>query len=126
MSRTRHFWLWAPVVAYMAAIFFVSGMPIAPLPAGVDDKTGHVSAYVGLAILAVRAVGGGLPCRVVASVAGLAFAITGGYGMSDELHQWFVPGRSADVADWYADITGAAIGIGLCWLWGMIAIRSDV
>jgi VanZ family protein len=110
----------------MGAIFFVSGMPIAPLPAGVDDKTGHVAAYVGLAILAVRAVAGGLPCRVVASVAGLAFAITGGYGMFDELHQWFVPGRSADVADWYADITGAVVGIGLCWLWGMIAIRSDV
>jgi VanZ family protein len=110
----------------MASIFCVSHLPVAPMPPGIDDKTGHMAAYVGLSVLVVRAVGGGLPCRVGASVAALAFAITAGYGLSDEFHQWFVPGRSADLADWYADVTGAVIGIGLCWLWGIIAIRSDV
>jgi VanZ family protein len=125
-SRARLLLLWTPVAAYMAAIFYVSAMPIAPLPPGIDDKTGHNAAYVGLAVLAVRAVGGGLPCRVILSVAALAFAIAAGYGMLDEFHQWFVPGRSADLADWYADATGALTGIGLCWLWGIIAVRSDV
>jgi len=110
----------------MAAIFFVSGLPIAPLPEEVSDKTGHFGAYAGLALLAVRAVGGGLPCRVVLRVAALAFVIAAGYGAFDELHQWFVPGRSADVFDWFADATGVGIGIGVCWLWGIIAVRSDV
>lgn len=122
----RRLWLWAPVVAYMLAIFFVSGLSIAPLPEQVSDKTGHFVAYAGLALLCVRALGGGLPCRVVLRMAVLAFVIAAGYGMFDELHQWFVPGRSADVRDWFADATGACIGIGVCWLWGIIAVRSDV
>ena len=109
----------------MAGIYFVSGLPIAPLPADVSDKTGHVAAYGGLAALCVRAVGGGLPCRVVFRVAWLALVIAGGYGVFDEIHQLFVPGRSGELNDWYADVTGAVIGIGVCWLWGIIAFRSD-
>jgi VanZ family protein len=116
--------LWAPVAAYMAGIYFVSGLTIAPLPDEVSDKTGHFVAYAGLGVLCVRAVGGGLPCRVVFRVAWLALAIAAGYGAFDEVHQLFVPGRSGDVNDWFADVTGASIGIGACWLWGIIAIRS--
>ncbi|MBF0341779.1 MAG: VanZ family protein [Magnetococcales bacterium] len=34
-----------------------------------------------------------------------------GYGISDEWHQFFVPGRYADVWDLMADATGAALAI---------------
>jgi VanZ family protein len=110
----------------MAAIFFVSGMTAPPMPQEVSDKTAHVVAYIGLAILAVRAVGGGLPCRVVLRVALLALAVAGGYGIFDEVHQLFVTGRSGDIVDWFADVAGTGIGIAACWLWGIIAFRSDV
>ena len=110
----------------MAAIFYVSGLSNAPLPEQVSDKTGHLVAYAGLALLCVRAVGGGLPRRVVLRAAALALAIAAAYGIFDELHQSFVPGRSADIRDWFADVSGALIGIGVCWLWGIIAVRSDV
>jgi VanZ family protein len=110
----------------MAAIFFVSGLSAAPLPDQVSDKTGHFMAYAGLAFLCVRAVSGGFPRRVVLRVALLAVAIAAAYGAFDELHQWFVPERSADVRDWFADVSGALVGIGICWLWGIIAVRPDV
>jgi VanZ family protein len=110
----------------MTAIFFVSNMQVAPLPEEVSDKTAHLWAYAGLAILAVRAVGGGLPCRVVWRIAWLAFAIAAGYGIFDEVHQLFVPGRSGEVLDWFADASGALIGIGACWLWGIMALRHRV
>ena len=110
----------------MAAIFFVSGLPHAPLPDRVSDKTGHIVAYAGLALLCVRAVGGGLRRRMVLRTAVLALTIAAAYGITDEGHQWFVPGRSADVFDWFADVSGALVGIGACWLWGIIAVRSDV
>ena len=32
------------------------------------------------------------------------------YGIADELHQLFVPGRLADPADWLIDTCGAALG----------------
>jgi len=110
----------------MVAIFFVSNLQVAPLPEEVSDKTAHLWAYAGLAILAVRAVGGGLPCRVMLRVALLAFLIAAGYGVFDEVHQLFVPGRSGDVFDWFADASGAVVGIAACWLWGIIASRHRV
>ncbi|MEP7146011.1 MAG: VanZ family protein [bacterium] len=31
------------------------------------------------------------------------------YGMTDEIHQYFVPKRSCDIYDWIADVTGALL-----------------
>ena len=33
------------------------------------------------------------------------------YGASDELHQYFVPGRSCDFADWIADCIGISFSL---------------
>lgn len=33
------------------------------------------------------------------------------YGVSDEVHQMYVPGRSADLFDWAADTVGAAVAV---------------
>jgi VanZ family protein len=109
----------------MAMIYFVSALPRAPLPEQVSDKTGHFAAYAVLAVLAVRAVGGGLPCRVTMRVAWLALLVASGYGAFDEIHQAFVPGRSSDIADWYADTAGAALALLVCWAWGMIAVSGE-
>lgn len=110
----------------MIAIYLVGDLPRAPLPDEVSDKTGHLVAYLGLAVLSARALGGGVPRRVTLRVALLAFLVAAGYGVFDEVHQSFVPGRSAELADWFADAGGAAIGIVVCWAWGIIAVRSDV
>ncbi|MCX6954305.1 MAG: VanZ family protein [Verrucomicrobia bacterium] len=39
------------------------------------------------------------------------------YGVSDEFHQSFVPGRSVEVADWMADTLGAALAVSAYWGW---------
>ena len=41
----------------------------------------------------------------------VAFLIVSVYGASDEIHQYFVPGRSCDIFDWIADVIGTALGI---------------
>jgi VanZ family protein len=106
---------------YMAAIFFVSAQSDPPMPAGVSDKSLHGLAYLGLAVLVIRAVAGRLPARLTWRVAAATLAITIGYAMTDELHQTFVPGRSADAADLLADAIGASAGLIGCWAWGIIA-----
>jgi VanZ family protein len=40
-----------------------------------------------------------------------AWILTAIYGFLDEVHQRYVPSRSSDITDWFADITGAALGI---------------
>jgi VanZ family protein len=109
----------------MGAIFYLSAQPDVSLPTGVDDKTAHYLAYMSLGLLVTRALARGLPARITAAVAAAALAITIGYGASDEWHQRFVPGRSSEMADLFADALGALGAVVLCWAWGMIAIRSD-
>jgi VanZ family protein len=104
----------------MALIFFASGQTQPPMPAAMSDLWLHAAAYAGLAVLAVRAVAGGLPPRVTPRIAAVAFAIAAGYGVTDETHQMFVPGRNADINDLYADATGALIGVAACWAWHII------
>ena len=114
--------LWAPVVIYMAAIFSVSADPDPPAPESISDKLMHMAAYGVLAVLVFRAVAGGIPARVTRRAASATMLIAIAYGISDEFHQLFVPGRSADVNDLFADVAGAAIALIGCWAWGIIQI----
>ena len=43
------------------------------------------------------------------------------YGVSDEVHQMFVPGRTAALDDVVADTIGAVVGTGACWAWGILS-----
>ena len=121
MGRTLR--LWGPVIAAMAVIFFVSSLSEAPLPDGMSDKSGHGLGYASLGFTVVRAVAGGLPRRITWRIAFIALAICIGYGVSDEWHQSFVPGRTSDVADVYADAAGACVAAAVCWAWGILCSR---
>ena len=50
------------------------------------------------------------------SEAGLALAIVFAYAASDELHQAFVPTRTAQVSDVLVDTSGGAAGLLLLWM----------
>ena len=106
------------VAIYMAAIFYASSLTNPPVPSN-TDKPLHWLAYLGLAVLVVRALAGGLPRRISLAVAAAAVAITITYGATDELHQLFVPGRTADVYDLMADAAGALAGTIVCVVWGL-------
>ena len=107
----------------MAAIFYFSSMSDAQLPDEIGDKSGHVMGYTGLGATVVRAVAGGLPRPITVRIAAIAAALTVGYGVTDEFHQSFVAGRTAEMADLYADAFGALIATIVCWAWGIISAR---
>ena len=116
----RGLWLWAPVAAYMALIFVLSGMAAPPIPAQTSDKTLHVVGYGGLGIVALRATAGAVLSGVTGGSAAAAWTIATLYGVTDEYHQSFVPERTADPADALADAVGAAATIGSAWAFGII------
>jgi VanZ family protein len=76
------------------------------------DKVAHFGVYGLLATLVCR-VGRGWRAAVWALVAASLF------GLTDEWHQSWVPGRTSSVADWIADTFGAALAVGLYvgWEW---------
>ena len=92
--------------------------PLVP-PGG--DKPWHLLAYLGLGVLTVRAVAGGLGAWISWRAAVVAAAIAVGYAVTDEVHQMFVPGRSAELNDLLADAMGVVAGASLVWLWGLVA-----
>jgi VanZ family protein len=110
----KNFWrnaLWPLLVA--ATIFFASSHSTVAAP-GISnfDKVAHFSVYGLLATLLGR-LGRG------PRVWWLALLATSLYGVSDEWHQSFVPGRSCEVADWVADTLGGALALTLYagWPW---------
>jgi len=109
----------------MAIIVGLSSLESPPLPEGISDKSGHGLGYFMLGVAVVRAVAGGLPRRVTLRTALIAIAVTLAYGVTDEVHQHFVPGRTADLADLYADATGAVAAAAACWAWGIISTRPE-
>ena len=105
--------LWGPVVLYGFLIFHFSSQsnPLPGLTSVVWDKALHTTEYAGFALLICRALRGE-GVRWWKSVA-LAVILASFYAATDEWHQLFVPQRSADVADWAADVVGAAAGSSL-------------
>ncbi|MEW6136602.1 MAG: VanZ family protein [Thermodesulfobacteriota bacterium] len=102
--------LWLPVVLYCGMIFYMSSMETLPdLPAKFTDKIAHFVVYSGLGWLVARATSRGLglsPLRTIISASLVCLA----YGISDELHQSFVPGRAVEVGDVLADFIGGLAG----------------
>jgi VanZ family protein len=75
-----------------------------------SDKLVHLALYGVLGLLCARALITGaseqpLPWRVLVAV-----GISTAFGLTDELHQSFVPNRSADWHDLVADSVGALLG----------------
>ncbi len=107
---------WLPVILYCGAIFLQSSFPV---PAGLPslphlDKAVHAVIYGGLAVLFCRALRRRPAFRDrMGKVGWLSFGATVLYGLSDELHQSLVPGRSAEAFDLLADAAGALVGIWL-------------
>ena len=124
-------WLWGPVLLVMATIFVASSIPDAgPLPGGMSDKSAHSIAYALLAGLLLRALARGRLSGVTWRAACAAVLLTTLYGVSDEWHQSFVPGRSPDRYDILADAIGAIAGVAGGWLagaalrWGILDSSS--
>jgi len=46
------------------------------------------------------------------------------YGVTDEWHQRFVPGRSATLGDLAADAVGAVVAVAIAWAWCAAARTS--
>lgn len=110
---------WLTVALYCTAIFLQSGRPVAaPLPAWSGlDKGLHFLAYALLGVLFFRAFEATLDGHRPGRIAGWSVLAASLYGLSDEIHQAFVPERCAEWLDLAADAIGAVAGVGLWFLW---------
>lgn len=111
---------WGPALSVMAVIFAASSTPGRELPSfgGWDmvvKKGGHAAGYALLAMAYARGLADGgraTPLQLL-----LAAGLAGLYGLTDEFHQRFTPGRQPAPVDVLIDAVGAVAGAGLLGLW---------
>ena len=113
MTALRRGSLFGPPIIYCGLIFLLSHQPQLPDTPG-GDKLAHVVAYLVMGVLFSRAAAGSTrwSSPVVFVVAAMLAAL---YGVSDEWHQSFVPGRDASLGDVLADTVGALLGSAVAW-----------
>lgn len=122
--------VWIPAVIWMGMIFWGSSFPQDGLK-GMDffglfeiphsDKIAHMGEYGILGFLLARGIGrsvsGGLKMVVIFTcAAGMT------YGITDEIHQIFVPTRTPSLVDFLFDSLGVTLGgiawsVGTRWKW---------
>ena len=112
----RRNWIWILPLAVAITIVWLSSRSSYPFGISLPspfDKVAHMTAFGVLAAfthIAWRRTHPAFPVvrRLLVILIGVAI-----FGASDELHQYFVPGRSCDVYDWMADVAGGALGLAL-------------
>jgi len=106
-----------PALIYAVALFWASSLSRIPLPKiglQFQDKMFHAVAYGVFSYLIYRALANPQPLvrRLHLWAAGLGIL----YALSDEVHQYFVPGRSSEALDLLADAVGIVVVQFLLWL----------
>lgn len=104
---------WLPAAAYMLLIWVLSSFALPSFPTSsfpLRDKGIHIAEFGVLGFLLAHACLRTFPTRPALRVAIVGFMLTWAWGFFDEIHQAFVPGRSADVIDLGADAIGALLG----------------
>ena len=103
------------LITYLLLIFIASSIPGEEIPKigfEFSDKLIHAVVYLILFILFFYSLKYQTKSVKLRNNAILFAAIFSAlYGVTDEIHQKFVPMRSCELSDWVADITGVVIGM---------------
>jgi VanZ family protein len=118
-----------PALLIVTAIWFLSSQSVLPVPKGVlgFDKFQHLIAYFVLAGTFSFWFSPAHRCFHRLRTFLLIILVSSLYGVIDEIHQFYVPGRNCNVWDWVADTLGAFLGAGAALLgeWWMFRGRNN-
>ncbi len=103
-----------PLILYWIILFIGTSIPADHITIAVElsDKLKHFGAYLVLSfLLSLNLHFQEKWLKVSIFYFIFAFIISIFYGVLDELHQLFIPNRSAELLDWIADTLGSVIGV---------------
>ena len=111
---------WTPVILYALVIFILSSQPSVPQPPGAArmpylNYFEHLIEYACFGALLYLALTNSKNITLFKFAIPLAILIGGLYGITDEIHQAFVPNRYPEIADVVTDFLGSAVGAILVW-----------
>lgn len=100
---------WLPPLVWAGVILTGTSLPSSVIPGQASgvDKALHFGIYLLFGVLLSREFS---EVTTRWRAAALAIVVAVLFGAADEWHQQFIPGRSTELADWYADSIGATVG----------------
>jgi VanZ family protein len=107
-----------PVLIYAGLIFWGSSISSIPakFPFTIKDKFLHIGEFAVFGILLTRSAAVMVRSRRQRLILFWILLSGGVFAASDEIHQYFVPGRTCDIYDWLADIVGLALGAAIVYI----------
>jgi VanZ family protein len=113
LEKNKTLFIYGPLWFYWLILFIATTIPGKYQPdIGISDKIEHFGAYMVLAILLSLTYTYQNKFKFISAKPFLfTFLTIFGYGILDETHQIFIPGRFCDWKDLTADVIGGLIGI---------------
>lgn len=113
IERNRVYVIYLPLFIYWLILFTLTSLPLdRAININVGDKIEHFGAYGLLSFLLYLTLYFQKKSSLLSTFpATFTIVFASFYGMIDELHQLFVPGRYADVLDWVADFSGSLLAV---------------
>jgi VanZ family protein len=103
-----------PLITYWIILFILTSLPtgLAIETKDISDKFLHFGAYGLLSVLLYLNLYFQDKIEILNKFpATFTVLIASIYGLLDEIHQMFVPGRSAEFLDWLADFSGSLLAV---------------
>jgi len=113
LEKRKVYLVYVPLIIYWIILFTATSLPAANLPSvAISDKIKHFGAFFGLSVLlSLTLIYQNKILFFKKYFLAAALVISSIYGLLDEIHQRFVPGRNSEFLDWVADSLGAAVGV---------------
>lgn len=113
LERNRKYLLHFPLFIYWIVLFILTSLPSGmAITTDVSDKINHFGAYGLLSVFLYSTLYFQSKFSILKKYPALfTVVIASVYGALDEIHQMYVPGRSAEFLDWIADFTGSIVAV---------------
>ncbi len=113
LEKHKRYLIHLPLIIYWLVLFVLTSLPASvAIITAFSDKISHFGAYGLLSVLLYLTMYFQDKFKLLKKYPGLfTILIASFYGMLDEIHQIYVPGRFAEVLDWLADFTGSVVAV---------------
>ena len=113
LERNRKYIIHIPLIVYWIILFILTSLPSGmAITTDVSDKINHFGAYGLLSIFLYSTLYFQNKFFILKKYPALfTVAIASVYGALDEFHKMYVPGRSDELLDWIADLSGSIVAV---------------
>jgi VanZ family protein len=114
MVKYKRMMSFFPVIFLSGLIVYLSNQSSIPeidIPILSWDKIQHITAFFIYGLSVILAFHNGIQIKSHRKIVLYTIIYGAIFAMSDEIHQYFIAGRDADVFDWIADLIGILLSI---------------